>query len=202
MKCKIHAVRSIFEPFYGVRRYTSAMKLIQTLLVVALSGLSFAASAQWQWLDKDGRKVYSDRAPPSDIQDKNILKRPGNYKAPLAPAADAAVEGDAASPAPVPGQAAALPASGAKPAGGLDKELEAKKKQAKEAEAAKRKADVERIAKAQIENCARAKQAKTTFESGVRIGRTNAAGEKEFMDDAARAAELKRIQGIIDRDCK
>ena len=115
---------------------------------------------------------------------------------------EVAVEGDAASPAPVPGQAAALPASGAKPAGGLDKELEAKKKQAKEAEAAKRKADEERIAKAQIENCARAKQAKTTFESGVRIGRTNAAGEKEFMDDAARAAELKRIQGIIDRDCK
>ncbi|QTN28717.1 DUF4124 domain-containing protein [Rhodoferax sp. AJA081-3] len=180
------------------------MKLIQTLLVVALSGLSFAASAQWQWLDKDGRKVYSDRAPPSDIQDKNIIKRPGNYKAPVvAPAADAAVEGDAAAAsAPVAGQAAALPASGAKPAGGLDKELEAKKKQAKEAEAAKRKADEERIAKAQIENCARAKQAKTTFESGVRIGRTNAAGEKEFMDDAARAAELKRIQGIIDRDCK
>nr|WP_315491437.1 DUF4124 domain-containing protein [uncultured Rhodoferax sp.] len=178
------------------------MKLIQNLLLVALAGLSFAAQAQWQWLDKDGRKVYSDRAPPSDIQEKNIIKRPGNSKAPVVPAADATAATDAAAPAPVAGQPSSLPASGAKPAGGLDKELEAKKKQAKDAEAAKRKADEERVAKAQIENCARAKQAKTTFESGVRIGRTNAAGEKEFMDDAARAAELKRIQSIIDRDCK
>jgi hypothetical protein len=178
------------------------MKLIQTLLVVALTGLSFAASAQWQWLDKDGRKVFSDRAPPSDIQDKNILKRPGNYKAPVAPAADAGAETDTGAAASAAGQPPGFPASGAKPAGGVDKDLEAKKKQAKEADAAKRKADEERIAKAQIENCARAKQAKITFESGVRIGRTNAAGEKEFMDDAARAAELKRIQSIIDRDCK
>ena len=115
---------------------------------------------------------------------------------------DAAAQGDGAASAPVAGQPAAMPASGAKPAGGLDKELEAKKKLAKEADAAKRKADEERIAKAQIENCARAKQAKTTFESGVRIGRTNGAGEKEFMDDTARAAELKRMQSIIDRDCK
>ncbi len=202
MGVKNTAVRDNFDAVQSLQRYTSAMKLIQTLLVLALTGLSFTASAQWQWLDKDGRKVYSDRAPPSDIQEKNILKRPGNYKAPVAPAADAAAEADNAASAPVAGQAAALPASGAKPAGGLDKELEAKKKQLKEAEAAKRKADEERIAKAQIENCARAKQAKTTFESGVRIGRTNAAGEKEFMDDASRAAELKRVQSIIDRDCK
>ena len=83
-----------------------------------------------------------------------------------------------------------------------DKELEAKKKQAAEAEAAKKKADDERITKAKIENCARAKQAKATFDSGVRVARTNAAGEREVMDDAARDAETKRIQSIIDRDCK
>lgn len=172
------------------------MKLTQTLLAVALIGFSFAATAQWQWLDKDGRKVFSDRAPPADIQDKNIIKRPGNFKLPAAPVAETAGEPDG-KPSATAATSPALPASG-----GLDKELEAKKKQAKDAEAAKRKADEERVAKAQIENCARAKQAKTTFESGVRIGRTNAAGEKEFMDDAARAAELQRVQSIIARDCK
>ena len=56
--------------------------------------------------------------------------------------------------------------------------------------------------KAKIENCARAKQARTTFDSGVRVARTNAAGEREVMDDAARAAEVKRIQAVIDSDCK
>lgn len=203
MNSKNAADRYKFNTAPSVQRYTSIMKLIQTLLVVALTALSFAASAQWQWLDKDGRKVFSDRAPPAEIQEKNILKRPGNYKAPAAtPTADATAQIEGAASAPVAGQPAALPASGAKPAGGMDKELEAKKKLAKDAEAAKRKADEERIAKAQIENCARAKQGKTTFESGVRIGRTNGAGEKEFMDDTARAAELKRMQSIIDRDCK
>ena len=203
MTPKNAAVRYNFGTFTGVQRYTSAMKLIQTLLVVTLTGLSFAASAQWQWLDKDGRKVFSDRAPPADIQDKNILKRPGNYRVPAVPVTDLTAEAQgAATSAPAAVQAAALPASGAKPASGLDKELVAKKKLAKDAEAAKRKADEERIAKAQVENCVRAKQGKTTFESGVRIGRTNGAGEKEFMDDAARATELKRMQSIIERDCK
>ena len=175
------------------------MKLIQTLLVTALMGLSFAASAQWQWLDKDGRKVYSDRAPPSDIQEKNILKRPGNYKPPVAPAVDAGAD---AGPNPAASAAApALPASGAKQTP-LEKELEAKKKQAQEAEVAKKKAAEEQATKNKVENCARAKQAKTTFESGARIGRTNAAGEREIMDDTAKAEELKRINGIIVRECK
>jgi hypothetical protein len=84
----------------------------------------------------------------------------------------------------------------------LQKELEAKKKQAQDAEAAKKKAADEQVAKAKIENCTRAKLAKVTFDSGVRVGRTNAAGEREIMDDAARAVEVKRIQGMIDRDCK
>ena len=173
------------------------MKLTRILLAVALIGFSVVASAQWQWLDKDGRKVFSDRAPPADIQDKNILKRPGNYKPPVTPTPDVAEEPDGNKPASTAAAPPTLAASG-----GVDKALEAKKKQAKEAEAAKRKADEERIAKGQIENCARAKQAKMTFDSGVRVSRTNAAGEQEVMDDAARAEEMKRIQAIMARDCK
>jgi hypothetical protein len=84
----------------------------------------------------------------------------------------------------------------------LDKEIEAKKKQAADAEAAKRKADEDRIAKAKSENCNRAKQAKLSYDSGVRISRTNASGEREILDDAARAVELKQIQGILESDCK
>ena len=71
-----------------------------------------------------------------------------------------------------------------------------------DAEAAKRREEEERITKAKIENCARAKQAKATFDSGIRIARTNAAGEREVMDDAAREAEIKRVQGIMATDCK
>jgi hypothetical protein len=84
----------------------------------------------------------------------------------------------------------------------LDKELEAKKKQAAEAEAAKRKAEEDRLSKAKAENCSRAKQAKLNFESGVRVSRTNASGEREILDDTARAVEIKQVQGVIDSDCK
>ena len=169
------------------------MKMLQLLLIATLTGACGAAFAQWQWIDKDGRKVFSDRAPPADILDKNILKRPAGRAPSAAPAEENAGSAEAAAPA--------LPASGSKVAT-IDKELEAKKKQAADAEVAKRKADEERVTKAKIENCARAKQAKTSFDSGVRIARTNAAGEREIMDDAARAAEAKRIQGIINTDCK
>lgn len=173
------------------------MKILQKILTFTLASACVAASAQWQWIDKDGHKVFSDRAPPADILDKNILKRPAGKLPPAAPTPDAGVAADAGNPA-----AAAPSAGNGGKVTGVDKDLEAKKKQAADTEAAKRKAEEERITKAKIENCARAKQAKTTFDSGIRISRTNAAGEREIMDDAARAAEAKRIQSVIDADCK
>lgn len=152
-----------------------------------------AASAQWQWIDKDGRKVFSDRAPPAEVLDKNILKRPHSRTtisgAPVAPLM--------VTTASLPPDAASAPKLS-----GVDKELAEKKKKAEEAETAKRKAEEEKVVKAKIENCARAKQAKTSFDSGVRIARTNDKGEREVLDDGARATEVKRIQSIINSDCK
>jgi hypothetical protein len=84
----------------------------------------------------------------------------------------------------------------------LDAKLEEKKKQAEQAEAAKKKAEEERIAKLKAENCERARKAKAALDSGVRLATVNAKGERDFMDDAARAAESKRIQGIVAADCK
>ena len=163
--------------------------------------MSMAAAAQWQWTDKDGRKVFSDRAPPTDIPDKNILKRPG--------ARGAAVDANyAATTNPDVATVAATAASGPQIAGGapklsgVDRELAEKKKKAEEIEIAKRKTQEEKILKARVENCARAKQAKANFDSGMRISQTNAKGEREVMDDAARASEVKRIQSIIDSDCR
>jgi hypothetical protein len=170
------------------RRYTCTMKMLKNFFALGLLCSCTLAAAQWQWLDKDGRKVYSDRAPPPDVLEKNILKRPGGRTANLQSVPNPVAENGAA------------PDSSAKSAG-VDKDLEAKKKQAAEAEASKRKSEEERVTKAKIESCARAKQAKATFDSGIRIGRVNAAGEREVMDDAARAAESKRIQGVMAADC-
>ncbi len=160
--------------------------------------IALTAAAQWQWLDKDGRKVYSDRAPPADVLEKNIVKRPGGMsKAPVK--AEPALSADGTS---VVAAQSPQVASSAPKLSGVDKELMEKKKQAADAEAAKRRADEERVTKAKVENCALGKQAKAGLDSGVRIGRTNAQGEREIMDDAARAAETKRVQNIIDSSCK
>ncbi len=174
------------------------MNRIRNFLMGTACLISMAASAQWQWTDKDGRKVFSDRPPPADILEKNILKRPGGGATTARPAD--------ASPVAAAGVAAAasapLGAASAPKLSGVDKDLIEKKKKAEEAEAAKHKAEEEKITKAKVENCARAKQAKTGFDSGVRMARTNDKGEREVMDDAARATEVKRIQSIIDADCK
>ncbi len=178
-------------------RYTVRMKLNRLILSLALACTAVGVFAQWQWIDKDGRKVFSDRAPPPDILEKNIISRPAGRN--RAPATDAPAE----QPAGTATATAAQPAAGALPKpGGVDKDLEEKKKQTADAEAAKRKAEEERVTRAKVENCAWAKQGKATYDSGVRISRSNAAGEREILDDAARAAELKRIQAVIDSDCK
>jgi hypothetical protein len=169
------------------------MKMIQTLLMVALTGLCLSASAQWQWINKDGHKVFSDRAPPADILDKNIVKRPGGRAPSVAPPAD--IVDDSALP-PITVSPAVSKTTGP------EKDLETKKKKAEQAEVAKRKAEEEQVTKARIENCVRAKQAKATYESGVPVARTNASGQREVMDEAARAGELRRILGIMESDCK
>ena len=83
----------------------------------------------------------------------------------------------------------------------MDKKKQAEK-QAADADAAKRKAEEERVAKIQADNCARARQAKVGVDSGVRMARTNEKGEREFFDDAMRAEEAQRLQGMIDQNCK
>jgi hypothetical protein len=182
-----------------MQRYTFAMDLkfaTRTLiLAVASSSFALAALAQWQWIDKDGRKVFSDRAPGSDIAQKNILKQPGAKAMALTPATDATT---------APSAASLLPSSKASATklSGKDAELEARKKQADDAENAKKKAQEEEQAKLKADNCERAKKSLATVQSGVRLAVTNAKGEREIMDDNARAAEAKRIQGILDSDCK
>jgi hypothetical protein len=162
-------------------------------LIVALAAGFFAVSAfaQWTWVDKDGRKVYSDRSPPAEIKEKDILKRPrGAARTIVAP------EPEAAASAPAVAKASAPKLSGKDPA------LEAKKKAADDEAAAKKKADEEKVAAAKAENCERAKRNLTTLQSGVRLAGTNAKGEREVYDDARRASETKRSQEIIDSTCK
>jgi len=176
------------------------MKLSRALLLLVACTLPLAASAQWQWVDKTGRKVYSDRPPPADIPEKSILKQPGSG-ARSAPAAAAPAPSGSASAAVAAASAGVKAAASAPKLSGKDAELEAKKKQAEQEEANKKKAAEDKLAADRAQNCDRAKGNLKMLQSGRRMQQTNAQGEPEIMTDETRAAETKRTQEIIASDC-
>lgn len=169
-------------------------RVLAVALALACGALPLAATAQWQWVEKDGRKVFSDKAPPPDIPAKNIVRQPG-MRAPLA-GPDAVSATASATPAPAP-SAANVPKLA-----GKESELENRRKQALAAESDKKKAQENEDKTAQADSCRRSRESKAAFESGVRVARTNDRGEREILDDSARAVELQRVQAVITRDCR
>lgn len=166
------------------------MKIARLALLALACALPLAASAQWVWME-GGRKVYSDKAPPPDIPADRILKAPKGVALPVAETQPAAA--GAATP---DGAAGNVPR-----VAGKDKTLEERRKQAAAAAADKQKAEEAKYAALKADNCSRAKQAKASYESGARIARVDDKGEKRFLEDNERAAEVKRLQEVIARDC-
>ena len=164
---------------------------ILRVISFAAALLPALACAQWQWIDKDGRKVFSDRSPPPEIPAKSILKQPGGKAAPLPPAEAQEPGAALTGPAVVAKAAASAPKIS-----GTDKTLEDKKKQVEQADLAKKKAEEEKVAQAKAENCEQAKRALQVVVSGVRIRIPNAKGELEYLTDAQRVSETKRLQDI------
>lgn len=166
--------------------------LASTLLVgVATLIVSPSATAgmQWKWKDANGNIQYSDRPPPYGTPDKNILSRP------------TAAHAAAAQPTAVPSEATAASSPASTPAKGVDPELEAKRKKAEDDKKAAQKAEEEKNAKSRADNCARARTYQRTLNDGIRISRTNANGEREILDDKARAEEQRQVEEVIRNNC-
>ena len=149
-----------------------------------------AAHAQWKWRDKSGQVNASDRPPPLDIPEKDILARPApevrRSLADAAPSAASAASG-------------AAPAMRA-PAG--DPVLEARRRAAEQEQASKSKADEERLKTQRADNCRRARGHLAALEGGQRIARTNEKGEREVLDDRGRADEMRQARTVIASDCR
>ena len=158
---------------------------LRALLLATLTLATCAAQAQWMWLDGNGKKVFSDRAPSADVPERNILKRPAGYPPVAASVSAAPASASASSPKP----------------GGKDAELEKKKAQADAAEAEKKKADEQKLAALKAGNCDRAKRELATLQSGMRIAQVNAKGEREYLSDSGRQAEAQRVQEVMASDC-
>lgn len=162
-----------------MRRYLSLVGAA-ILLLAAQSAL-----AQWKWKDAQGQTHVSDTPPPREVLDKDILQRPNQGP-------------KRSAPAPTSASASASAASAPK----VDAELEARKAKADAEQKAKNKAEEDKLAALRAENCQRARQQVTTLQSGQRIARINAKGEREFLDDQARSQELQAAQRVVASDCK
>ncbi|MDR0457497.1 MAG: DUF4124 domain-containing protein [Burkholderiaceae bacterium] len=153
-------------------KHTARCLLLGTALTVSLP-----AFAQYAWIDGAGHRVFSDQPPPAGIPQKNILSV---HSTPVS---------------------AEMPAASASTASGQDQALEEKKQAADAAAAAKKQAEAQKLAAQRADNCQRAKTGLAGLQSGARIAQFDAQGQRSYMTDAQRTAEIQRTQGIIASDC-
>jgi hypothetical protein len=156
-----------------------------SLAALALLALSAPADAQWKWRDSRGQIHISDIPPPRDIPDKDVLQRPELVMRKPAPPPVAAAS------------AAAVPAKAP-----VDAELEERKRKADQEQAARSKADEQKAAAVRKDNCQRARAQLATLDSGQRIARIKADGEREILDDEQRAKEARRAREAIASECR
>ena len=146
---------------------------------LALCGACSSASAQlYRWVDANGVTQYSDKPPAGDKSRVTVITPP--------PAA----ESDGAARKESDWQA---------------QDLEFKKRQVERAEA-KRKQDREneekkQSADARRQACLDARDQINNLQGGVRIFRWNDQGQKVYMDDSERPAELQKAQQIAANNC-
>lgn len=170
---------------------TAPLRLVCAALLLGLSLSAAQAGTQWKWRDAGGAIQYSDRPPPPGTPDSAILTRP---------AASTRTVRQTTPPPAVTASGTAAPT--APPAAkGVDPELEVRRKKAEEERLARQKADEEKQAKVRADNCERARGYERSLKDGLRIARTNERGEREILDDQARAEEMQRTQDIIQNNC-
>ncbi|MDQ1831612.1 DUF4124 domain-containing protein [Massilia scottii] len=165
-------------------------RTLQLLAGGALMLFATVASAQYVWVDANGTKQFSDRPPPPGVPAKNIIKSP-------TAAAAAPQTGDAAAPPSTP-----MSADDKVPPSLADREAEYRKRtKAKEDEQKKAGEDATRKAANKVA-CESARNYKRTLEQGTRVSSTDKNGERSFLDDSQRTAEIARANKSITEACK
>lgn len=183
------SVRTTLRPMRRLEPPARPLHLARVLLVCVGLALTLPAAAQWKWRDANGRVTASDLPPPHEVPEKDILQRPGTPGRRVLTVA-----------APAASAASAPSAPRVAPAG--DKELQARKRAAEQEQLAKVKAEEQRNAAIRAENCSRARSHLATLDSGQRMARINAKGEREIIDDQTRAEEARRARQVIASDCR
>lgn len=168
-------------------RPTDLLRLFASCTLVLASGLAHGqySPSQYSWIDAKGVRHFSDRPPPPSTPPHRILKSPGR----------AALPATTAPAEPAPAADAPAPAKGPKTLAQREEEYRARSKMReeqdrKDAAEAQRRRDL-------AEHCRDARAMRAQVESGVRIARFDAKGERSFMTDEERAAQLARVNKAL-----
>lgn len=151
-------------------------KFAAMFLVLAACTASVQAQV-YKWVDKDGKVQYSDQAPPPDAT-KSVSQKVISISPSPAAQSDKAAE-----KAP-------------------DKVKDFEKRRTQSAEKQKKADEVSRLAQRKQESCEDARANLKGLEAGGRISKTDANGERYFLDDDQRQQEIARTQGIVAESCK
>lgn len=166
--------------------------LSATLLALLLAAAVSPAAAQWAWKDENGRVVYSDRPPPSTVKPDQIVRQgtlggaPGPAGAPTAGGGEGRADGKDSK-------------SGPKTV--AEREMDYRKRQQERADADKKAAEESAQSSRKAADCERSRGYLKALEDGQRVARTDAQGNREFLDDSQRAAELTRVREALSRSC-
>lgn len=180
------------------------MRPVALPALIALALLSTLASpsawAQYRWKDANGQVHASDLPPPREIADKDILQRPLRGQRPVLPVGSVASPAVGRVAAPPVGPTSAAPP---RPASGpTDPALESRRKQADADTRTRARSDEERQATVRADNCQRAREQLANLDSGQRLARPNAQGERVVLDDAARSGDADAARRVIASDCR
>jgi hypothetical protein len=157
--------------------------MLRLLLLGVMLAVAAGASAQlYRWVDKDGKVRYTDTPPPAGVKARTL-------RAPASAGSSAEPEEAAAKGAP---KGPLTPAQ---------QEQEFRKRQLEGQKGREKEDQAKREAETKQANCASARQALATLESGQRITRTDAQGERAFLEDDARAQETERARQSVREWC-
>ena len=164
--------------------------LLSLVLALAAAG----AHAQIKcWNDASGKRVCGDVPPPG--------AKTTTFRTPAAPEAPPAAKGS--KDAGKDGKDAAKDGKDAAkgPLTPAEREQDFRKRQAEAQKAAAKAEDQRKDADTKRENCERARASLQTYEAGGRIMRTDAKGERYYLDDAQVAKETASARQAVQQWC-
>jgi hypothetical protein len=153
--------------------------MLRALLLIASLAFAGAAAAQYKWVDKDGRVQYGDTPPPG-VKYSPLRRPPPPLSQP-----EASDKKDDPKKGP-------LTAS--------EKDAEFRKRRQEAEQDRQKQAKAQQEAEGKRENCARAQESLRGLEGG-RVARTDAKGERYFLDDAQLAQETVKARQVAQQWC-